>query len=290
MNACKITEKSDTIICCRKYSFILQFNRSKRMSNVQISTPFNIALDFEIAPFYKRLLAYILDLAVLVIYSLLARFFLYDLLQLKGAFTSGLDILVISLPMLLYHLLCEVIFHGQSLGKRVMDIRVMSLEGGDPTISQYLLRWFFRVWEWPLIFSFVWTGFFLGAQLMIVGVFGIIVVIIIAVTGKNQRLGDLAAHTVIVSTRIDTSIHDTIFMEITQKDYKVLFPQVMKLSDRDINTIKTVLNQAYKNSNYETAHRIAGRIKQVLQIESSLEVDIFLERLIADYNFLATKE
>jgi uncharacterized RDD family membrane protein YckC len=260
------------------------------MSAVQISTPFNIALDFEIAPFYKRLGAYFLDLAVLVLYSLFIRFFLYNLLQLNGAYTDGLDILIVSVPMLLYHLLCEVIFHGQSLGKKAMNIRVMSLEGGDPTISQYLLRWFFRVWEWPMMFSFVYPGIFIIAQLISVGMTGIIVVIIIAVTAKNQRLGDLAAHTVVVSTKIDTSIHDTIFMEITQKDYKVLFPEVMKLSDRDINTIKTVLNQSYKNGNYETAHRIAGRIKQVLQIESDFEVDVFLERLIADYNYLATKE
>jgi uncharacterized RDD family membrane protein YckC len=202
----------------------------------------------------------------------------------------GVDILVVSLPLLLYHLICEIVFHGQSIGKKAMGIRVMSVEGGDPGISQYLLRWFFRVWEWPLVFSFVYPGLLIIYQLIIVGFFGIIVVIIIAVTAKNQRLGDLAANTAIVNTKINTSIHDTVFMEITQKDYAVKFPQVLKLSDRDINTIKSVLDQTYKSNKYETAHRIAARIKNVLQIETDLEVDIFLERLIADYNYLATKE
>ncbi len=260
------------------------------MSNVQISTPFNISLEFEIAPFYKRLLAYFLDLIILVMYAVFMRYFLYDGLQLNGEFSIGIDILVISLPMLLYHLICEISFHGQSLGKMAMGIRVMSLEGGDPTLSQYLLRWFFRVWEWPLVFSFVLPGFQIMLQLIVVGVFGVIVIIIIAVTEKNQRLGDLAANTAIVNTKIQSSIHDTVFMEITQKNYEVLFPQVLKLSDRDINTIKTVLNQSYKSNNYEMAHRIAARIKNVLQVENDLEVDIFLERLIADYNFLATRE
>jgi uncharacterized RDD family membrane protein YckC len=260
------------------------------MSNVQISTPFNISLEFEIAPFYKRLLAYFLDLIILVMYAVFMRYFLYDGLQLNGEFSIGIDILVISLPMLLYHLICEISFHGQSLGKMAMGIRVMSLEGGDPTLSQYLLRWFFRVWEWPLVFSFVLPGFQIMLQLIVVGVFGVIVIIIIAVTEKNQRLGDLAANTAIVNTKIQSSIHDTVFMEITQKNYEVLFPQVLKLSDRDINTIKTVLNQSYKTNNYEMAHRIAARIKNVLQVENDLEVDVFLERLIADYNFLATRE
>lgn len=260
------------------------------MSNVQISTPFNISLDFEIAPFYKRLLAYFLDLTILVLYAVFIRYFLYEGLRLEGEFAMGVDILVVSLPLLLYHLICEIVFHGQSIGKKAMGIRVMSVEGGDPGISQYLLRWFFRVWEWPLVFSFVYPGLLIIYQLTIVGFFGIIVVIIIAVTAKNQRLGDLAANTAIVNTKINTSIHDTVFMEITQKDYAVKFPQVLKLSDRDINTIKSVLDQTYKSNKYETAHRIAARIKNVLQIETDLEVDIFLERLIADYNYLATKE
>ena len=260
------------------------------MSNVQISTPFNIALDFEIAPFFKRLVAYFLDLMIMVAYAVFMRYFLYSGLQLEGESAMGIDILLVSVPLLLYHLVFEIIFHGQSLGKMAMGIRVMSMDGGDPAISQYLLRWFFRVWEWPLVFSFVYPGFWIIYQLIIVGMFGIIVIIIIAVTAKNQRLGDLAANTAIVNTRIQSSIHDTVFMEITQKDYQVKFPQVLKLSDRDINTIKTVLNQSYKRNNFETAHRIAGRIKTVLAIESDMEVDLFLEQLIADYNYLATRE
>jgi hypothetical protein len=166
----------------------------------------------------------------------------------------------------------------------------MSLEGGDPTISQYLLRWFFRVWEWPLVFSFVLPDFWVILQLFSVGFSGLIVVIIIAVTNKSQRLGDLAANTVVVNSKIQSSIHDTIFMEVTNKNYEVMFPGVMKLSDRDINTIKTVLNDLYKTRRYETAHRIADRIKTVLKIDTDLEVDMFLERLIADYNYMATKE
>lgn len=260
------------------------------MSNVQISTPFNIALDFEIAPFFKRLVAYFLDLMIMVAFAVFMRYFLYSGLQLEGESAIGIDILVVSVPLLLYHLVFEIIFHGQSFGKMATGIRVMSMDGGDPAISQYLLRWFFRVWEWPLVFSFVYPGFWIIYQLIIVGMFGIIVIIIIAVTAKNQRLGDLAANTAIVNTRIQSSIHDTVFMEITQKDYQVKFPEVLKLSDRDINTIKTVLNQSYKRNNFETAHRIAGRIKTVLSIESDLEVDLFLEQLIADYNYLATRE
>jgi uncharacterized RDD family membrane protein YckC len=260
------------------------------MSAVPISTPFNIALDFELAPFHKRLFASLLDLLIMAFYSIAVKFFLYRIINSESDTIVAIDVIVITTPLFLYHLIFEVAFHGQSLGKKAMGIRVMSMEGGDPSISQYMLRWFLRVWEWPFVFSFVWPDILVVFQLFFVGFLGIIVVIIVAVTAKNQRLGDLAANTVVVSTEIKSSIHDTIFMEVNSKTYEVLFPEVMKLSDRDINTIKTVLNDLYKTRRYETAYRIADRIKNVLKIHSDLEVDLFLERLIADYNFLATKE
>ena len=39
------------------------------------------------------------------------------------------------------------------LVKKCLGIRVMSLEGGQPTVSQYLVRWATRFFEWPLVFS-----------------------------------------------------------------------------------------------------------------------------------------
>ena len=79
-------------------------------------------------------------------------------------------------------------------------------------------------------------------------------------------------------------------MQIDARDYTVLFPEVMRLSDRDINTIKTVLTQAKKSHNYDMCYRISMKIKEVLHIHSELQVDQFLEKLLADYNYLATKE
>jgi uncharacterized RDD family membrane protein YckC len=202
----------------------------------------------------------------------------------------GLDLLLVSLPMLLYHLIMEIIFHGQSFGKRLMSIRVISLDGGEPDLGQYILRWIFRVWEWPLVFGFVAGSVLLVYQVLATCVFGIIVVIIIAVSNKSQRLGDIAAGTTVVAAKLGYSIDDTVFLDITPTDYKVIYPQVMRLSDRDINAIKTVIVQANKSRRFETAYRVAGKIKEVLQVDSDLDVIDFLEKLLADYNYLATKE
>ncbi|MBI2731100.1 MAG: RDD family protein [Sphingobacteriales bacterium] len=261
------------------------------MSTIKISTPFNIDLDFELAEFHKRMLAYFIDLIILIVYSWGIREFLYSALGINfNESALGADILIVSIPMLLYPLICEVSFNGQSPGKKALGIRVMSIEGGEPHIGQYIMRWIFRVFEWPLVFGIVFPGFMILFQVISVLFFGVVVTIIIAITKNNQRLGDMAAGTVVINTRIKSSIHDTIFLEVSQKDYKVIYPDVMLLSDRDINTIKSILNNTNKKQGIEMAYRVAYKIQQALKINSSQEPIDFLEQLMADYNFIATKE
>ena len=258
------------------------------MSLIQIATPFNIDIEFEIAEFHKRLLAYLIDFVLLLIYLFGSATFLFGTIRL-GSENLGFGILVVLLPMLFYSLLTELWMGGQTVGKKIMKIKVVSLDGGEATLGQYLIRWFLRFYEWSfIIISTFYFNIFLGFILLFIG--GIASIIIISVTAKNQRLGDLAAGTVVVNTKTKLTIDDTIFIDIRKTDYKVMFPQVMRLSDRDINTIKGVLTQASKRNNYDMCHRVASKIKEVLQIESDMYVDQFLEKLLEDYNYLAKKE
>lgn len=261
------------------------------MPIIQIATAFNIDLEFEIAEFHKRLLAYIIDFVLLIIYLFSMKYLLYDALSLGFEQNAGLDILAISLPMLLYSLLTELWMNGQTVGKKLMGIRVISLEGGEPTLGQYLLRWMTKFFEWPFLFGYIaFSGTSLLAYCFVTGLFGIAVVIIISVSPKSQRLGDMIAGTVVVNARSALTVADTVFMQINKTDYKVLFPEVMRLSDRDINTIKGVLTQAAKSNNYDMCHRVGMKIKEVLNINSDMHIDQFLEKLLEDYNYLATKE
>lgn len=264
------------------------------MSVIQIATPFNIDLEFEIAESHKRLFAYLIDFTLLILYFISMKYFYY------GGFNTvsnevlqnhvGIDILTISIPMLLYSLVTEVMMHGQTVGKKLMNIRVISLDGGEPELSQYIIRWMFKAFEWPFFFGYTFfSRESLVVYIFITGFLGIIVVIIIAITKKNQRLGDLAANTVVVNTRSVFSVEDTVFMEIKQEDYIVKFPEVLKLSDRDINTIKNVISLFYKNHDTQTCARVAIKVKEVLKIQTDLYTIDFLEKLLADYNYLATK-
>ena len=261
------------------------------MSIIQISTAFNIDLEFEIAEFHKRLFAYIIDYLLLVIYLFSMKYLLYAGFSIDFEENMGLDILIISIPMLLYSFIAELLMNGQTVGKKIMSIRVISLEGGEPTLGQFLLRWITKFFEWPFLFGYIlFSKDALVAYTIITGILGIGVVILIAATPKSQRLGDLAAGTVVVNTRSALTVEDTVFMEINKTDYKLQFPEVMRLSDRDINTIKSVLTQASKRNTYEMVNRVALKIKEVLKIKTEMHSDQFLEKLLEDYNYLATLE
>ncbi|MEI9954766.1 MAG: RDD family protein [Ferruginibacter sp.] len=258
------------------------------MSIIQIATPFNIDIEFEIAEFHKRLLAYIIDFALLLIYMYAMLRLLFGGLAIREE-GIGFAILIVLLPMLFYILFAELWMNGQTIGKKILKIRVVSLDGGEATLGQSMLRWFLRFYEWGFIFTCLFYGnFMLGFIILLFG--GIATIIIIAVTPNNQRLGDIIAGTVVVNTKSHLTVNDTVFMEVNTTNYKVAFPTVMRLSDRDINTIKGVVTQANKSGNYEMCNRVAMKVKDVLKINTDMHPDQFLEKLLEDYNYLATKE
>jgi uncharacterized RDD family membrane protein YckC len=263
------------------------------MPLIKISTVFNIDLEFETADIPRRILAYFVDFTLLVLYFMVAKYFLYgSTMPLGFQFQQimGLDILVISTPMLLYSLVSEILLHGQSIGKKLTDIRVISLDGKEPYLSQYFIRWIFRVFEWPFFFGYVFfTGGNLLAYISITAFLGIGVVTAIAVTPMNQRLGDLAANTVVVKTRSYFSVEDTLFVDIADENYKAQFPEVLRLSDRDINTVNKILKNYSNKRNKDICIRLANKIQAVLNIKTEMEAVLFLKTLLRDYNYLSNK-
>src|SRR5690606_34918816 len=116
----------------------------------------------------KRLLAYFIDFAILIAYLYSMKYLLYEAIELREGEFMGLDILVISLPMLLYSLLTELWMNGQTIGKRMLNIRVVSLDGGEPGLGQYLLRWISKFFEWPFFFGYI---YFMNGMLLIYIIF-----------------------------------------------------------------------------------------------------------------------
>ncbi|MFT4152795.1 RDD family protein [Parafilimonas sp.] len=248
------------------------------MEKIKIPTSFNIELDYETPAFHKRFFAWVIDGCVLTAYYLIALNIIRAISLAHT--TAGSDLpflynmsavqLLFFLPIVLYHLVFEVAMNGQSIGKKLMNIQVIGEDGGRPALHQYLIRWLTRPFD-------------LGLTL---GLAGLLTTVL---TKKNQRLGDMAAGTLVIKTKMETDINDTVFLEL-EEEYKPRFPQVMRLSDRDMNTIKGVLNNSMRFKNFDVAARLSDKIRTVLGITDQTEPAAFLEILLKDYNYYSNRE
>ena len=131
-----------------------------------------------------RLIAAIIDYVVLGVYSMFVGLVFSDVLSrlLLNANTivAVISYILLYSPVIFYYPFCEIFAKGQSLGKLVMKTRVVTVDGNAPTVGSSLLRWLL----YPV--DTVFTG-------------GLGVVFI--TFGKHrQRLGDLAAGTMVIKT------------------------------------------------------------------------------------------
>ena len=106
-------------------------------------------------------------------------------------------------------------------------------------------------------------------------------------TPKSQRIGDLVAGTILIDLKNSTSWQDTVFTEI-EPTYQPRYPQVMQLSDRDINTLKSIIESVKRKNDYELSVRIAERIKSKLKMDGDQDSLEFLQTLLKDYNYYST--
>ncbi len=267
------------------------------MSIVRIPTNFNIDIEFTAPPFHRRLFAWMLDLVIQIFYIVVATRMLNRINSLffrrddDGSMKMWAITLLFFLPFLLYHVLMEITMDGQSIGKKIIGIKVISETGGKPSIGQFIIRWLMRTSDYTVIVIIVLIPYaqLLGPQLYwgVAGALALLAADLVLVnTRRQQRLGDILAHTVLINTRENESLADTVFLDIPEQ-YVPQFPQIMQLSDRDINAMKGIMDATYKHRDQHMARLAAEKIKAHLKIETTMEPEAFLEVLLKDYNYLS---
>jgi hypothetical protein len=99
----------------------------------------------------------------------------------------------------------------------------------------------------------------------------------------------MAAGTTVVLKKLQYKLSETIFQDLNVQHYKVYFPDVMRLSDKDLNIVNNILNQHYKSNIHTHLSSVANKIKSVLNINTDMEDELFSETLMRDYNYLSRK-
>ncbi|MBK5270662.1 MAG: RDD family protein [Bacteroidia bacterium] len=269
------------------------------MSTVRIPTNFNIDLDFEVPEFYRRMLAWLLDIALLFFYIKIANEVFKVIIGNRHIFDSDESYniqfmnIILWLPVFIYHPICEITMNGQSFGKKLTGLQVVNETGGRPAISQFLIRWLIRTADIMIIVLILYNVLVLMDSRLLWALIGSILlvitdVVLVVSTEKSQRLGDILAKTILIRTQAKGSIEETVFQEVAD-NYVPVYPQIMQLSDRDINAIKSILETAMKKNDINMAASAGQKIKAHLKINSSLSPFEFLAVLLKDYNYLSVK-
>ena len=268
------------------------------MPIVSVPTSFNISLEFDAPGLGRRWVALLIDMIVQILYVILASYLLNKIsfgFDSDAGFNQWAIGLLVMSPIFLYHILFESLTNGQSIGKKIMSLRVVSINGGRPSISQLLIRWLLRVSDlWIVILLLMLFTFRGGGDTegLIAFTFGMAFlltdIILVANSKKAQRIGDILAQTIVIKTSAKESLHNTIFREV-EEGYVPAFPQVMRISDKDLNIIKNLLSNAKNSRHHEELDVAAAKVKNYLQIETDMYPYEFLERLLKDYNYLSVK-
>lgn len=135
------------------------------MHTIEITTAQNVVIQFMLASIIERIIAFAVDLIVIMIcYSILVFFFLRIFGESESVFVMPTIILAF------YSLIFERFLNGQSLGKLLVGIKVVKVDGGQPEGVELFKRWSLRLLDIYLSL-------------------GSLGIISIASSEKNQRLG-----------------------------------------------------------------------------------------------------
>ncbi len=234
------------------------------MENLRINTTQNVAIEHVTASIGERIVAGIIDYAIIGTYVLFISVFV--------GFSQNVYLFILLFPVTLYFLISEISMNGQTWGKRIMSIRVITTDGSQADFIPYFLRWIFRIIDVVILF----------------GAVGLITIIL---SRKSQRLGDMAANTTVIRMK-KFGMQDSIYVKLPE-NYMITFQEAKNLTLEDIKTIKKVLVHLQKSKKSMHAMHLADKTKAAvekkLDIKAGMRSEFFLFTLLRDYNFINGK-
>ena len=167
-------------------------------SRIEVQTPENIAFQYRAAGPFRRLPAYLADLGIRFLIMLGAGLFIAFSFGTIGAGSYATAFLIITWFALswFYGGVFETYWNGQPPGKRMMGIRVVTVDGQPINAMQAVLRNILRAADSAPYFMYSISD---ATQLMAIPIplyqVGLLVP---ALTERYQRLGDLACGTMVI--------------------------------------------------------------------------------------------
>ncbi|MEW6239808.1 MAG: RDD family protein [Chloroflexota bacterium] len=206
---------------------------------LRIDTPENVTFDYDVAGIGSRFLAALVDTIMLVLLQVIV---IGTLILLEIQFSifegiaSGWVTAVFSFIAFAffwgYYIFFEIIWNGQTPGKRWVKLRVIRVDGTPVTAAEVIIRNLVRM------IDLLPAGYAVGVTTMFLN-------------DKSRRLGDLAAGTIVVHERpaaaLETRTHSELAALATvspREGVPAGFP-LERLTDRDFQMLEDFMLRRY---------------------------------------------
>ncbi len=246
------------------------------MKKIEITTAQKVIIQYELASLKDRFFAFLIDVLIWgiglsVIWSVIMAIIIgYENFN---ELSETLAFLILVPIFLFYTLVSEIISNGRTLGKKIMGLKVMKLNGGLPTIDDYLMRWVFRCID-------IYTSF------------GAVAALLVSSSDKAQRLGGLLSNTAVIKLKsgFNIKLDDLEKMFEASDSYEAIYPEVVQFNDTEMLVLKELMkryttkpNRAHTKLLNETSNQLALKLGMS---KTPMDKMDFLQSVLKDYVML----
>lgn len=204
------------------------------MSTINFESSQYVSVEFPLANAGHRLLAAMIDMTLFIVYFIvMMAFFGSSLIFSSDSYADLFWLLLIKMPWIFYNPVCEYFMHGQTLGKYIVGIRVVTLNGDRPKLKEVFTRWIFKgdfLWISANFLILIWFGM------------GVVAIAVISLSTYRQRLADVLSNTILIRSKSsNTYVLNDILSIKDINTHEVLYPQVIRFTDEDMMLIKNTI-------------------------------------------------
>lgn len=230
-------------------------------TEIEVVTPENVAFSYRLAGPFTRAAAFAIDFIIRV--KICVAFF-FSATPFYPVMQESLVGVMLVLAFLLewtYGLVFEGFMYGQTPGKRALGLRVVTVDGQPITVGQAFLRNVLRL-----------------VDLLPMGS-GMLGLAAATSTPRMQRLGDLAAGTMVVSEKIDFGATRLGINDPKVRDFSHTLPEsfpVSRLLAKALSLYVARRGQLSTARRREVASRVAEPLARLMHLPPETDPDLLL--------------